>query len=107
MRVNKKIKERLAQILMSAYAERKAPSASPRFKANTMSRIRRLALEPPPPSFALMFEQLVWRLTPVAGALALIGFIMLLHVNIIPDSAVFQLLMNETEEYKLITQFVL
>lgn len=103
----KNIWQRLTGILRGAYNHQDTPQAGPQWKTDTMDRIRRLALETPPAGFTLMFEQFVWRLTPVAGALTIIGFFVLIRVNFIPDSAVFQLLMNDAEEYRLLTHFVL
>jgi len=97
--------EALKKILREAYFEKEHAEVSEQWQLNVMRRIRNLGPIQSGPSFIMLFEQFVWRLTPVTCLLIIIGAIIFLKLGFFPDYDVLTLLINDTEELSLAQLF--
>jgi len=97
--------EALKKILREAYFEKEHAEVSEQWQVNAMRRIRSLGPVKSGPSFFVLFEQFVWRLTPVTCLLIIIGAIIFLKLGFFPDYDVLTLFINDTEELSLAQLF--
>jgi len=97
--------EALKKILREVYLEKEHAEVSEQWQANAMRRIRNLGPVQSGPSFFLLFEQFVWRLTPATCLLIIVGAIIFLKLGFFPDYDVFTLFINDTEELSLAQLF--
>jgi len=97
--------EALKKILREAYFEKEHAEVSEQWQLNVMRRIRNLGPVQSGPSFFMLFEQFVWRLTPVTCLLIIVGAIIFLKLGFFPDYDVLTLFINNTEELSLAQLF--
>lgn len=90
--------EVLQEILKKAYHEKEKLEVGNQWHKEVMRRVKELGATEPTPSFAVMLEQLVWRLAPVTCLLILGLAVLFVFVDFTSGYDVFQLLMNGTEE---------
>ena len=102
MNFSREEEKKLKQMLRAAYwkKEQRLPDDAPDTD-DLMSRIRQLGPPSPDPDFLTSFEQLVWRLVPVASLFVILFTGVLLTLDLTPGYDVFQLLLNGREEYNL------
>lgn len=93
---DKKI-ERLKNLLRTAYREKERLGVGDRWPEQAMRRIRNLAAEETPPSFAQAFGNLIWRLAPAAGAFIIILSVVLINSDTPSTYDLYQLLTYEFE----------
>lgn len=97
--------EALKKILREAYFEKEHAEVGEQWQVNAMRRIRNLGPVQSGPSFFMLFEQFVWRLTPATCLLIIVGAIIFLKLGFFPDYDVFTLFINNTEELSLAQLF--
>jgi len=95
----------LKKILCQAYHGKENVEVGDQWQLNVMRRIRNLGPVQPGPSFFMLFEQFVWRLTPATCILIIVGAIIFLTIGFFPDYDVFTLFINDTEELSLAQLF--
>ena len=97
--------EALKKILREAYFEKEHAEVGEQWQVNAMRRIRNLGPVQSGPSFFMLFEQFVWRLTPATCLLIIVGAIIFLKLGFFPDYDVLTLFINNTEELSLAQLF--
>jgi len=97
--------EALKKILREAYFEKEHAEVSEKWQVNAMRRIRNLGPVQSGPSFFMLFEQFVWRLTPATCLLIIVGAIIFLKLGFFPDYDVLTLFINNAEELSLAQLF--
>lgn len=97
--------EALKKILREAYFEKEHAEVGEQWQLNVMRRIRNLGPVQSGPSFFMLFEQFVWRLTPATCLLIIVGAIIFLKLGFFPDYDVLTLFINNTEELSLAQLF--
>lgn len=97
--------EALKKILREAYFEKEHAEVSEQWQVNAMRRIRNLGPVQSGPSFFMLFEQFVWRLTPATCLLIIVGAIIFLKLGFFPDYDVLTLFINNAEELSLAQLF--
>ncbi|MBW1784721.1 MAG: hypothetical protein JRL30_28745 [Deltaproteobacteria bacterium] len=97
--------EALKKILRKAYFEKEHAEIGDQWQMNLMRRIRNLGPVQSSPSFVMLFEQFVWRLTPATCLLIIVGAIIFLKLGFFPDYDVLTLFINNTEELSLAQLF--
>lgn len=90
--------EMLEEILKKAYQQKEKIEVGDQWQKDTMRRVRELGALQPTPSFAVMLEELVWRLAPVTCLLILGLAVLFALVDFTSGYDAFQLLMNGTDE---------
>lgn len=90
--------EVLKAILKKAYQQKEEVEVGDQWQKHAMQSVRELGPLEPTVSFAVMLEQLVWRLAPVTCLLILGLAVLFAFVDFTSGYDVFQLLMNGTEE---------
>ena len=97
--------EALKKILREAYFEKEHAEVGEQWQVNAMRRIRNLGPVQSGPSFFMLFEQFVWRLTPATCLLIIVGAIIFLKLGFFPDYDVLTLFINNAEELSLAQLF--
>ena len=97
--------EALKKILREVYLEKEHMKVGEQWQVDTMRRIRNLTPVQSTPSFVILFEQFVWRLTPATCALILIFAAFLFKTDFTPEYDVFTSLIYDTEEVTLAQLF--
>jgi len=97
--------EALKKILREAYFEKEHAEVSEQWQVNAMQRIRNLGPVQSGPSFFMLFEQFVWRLTPATCLLIIVGAIIFLKLDFFPDYDMLTLFINNAEELSLAQLF--
>jgi len=97
--------ETLKKILREAYFEKEHAEVGEQWQLHVMRRIRNLGPVRSGPSFFMLFEQFVWRLTPATCLLFIVGAIIFLKLGFFPDYDVLTLFINNTEELSLAQLF--
>ena len=97
--------ESLKKILREAYLEKEHAEVGEQWQVDTMRRIRNLSPVQSSPSFVMLFEQFVWRLTPTTCLLIILGAIIFLKLGFFSDYDVLTLFINDTEELSLAQLF--
>jgi len=97
--------EALKKILREAYFEKEHAEVGEQWQLNVMRRIRNLGPVQSGPSFFMLFEQFVWRLTPATCLLIIVGAIIFLKLGFFPDYDVLTLFINNAEELSLAQLF--
>jgi hypothetical protein len=97
--------ESLKKILREAYLEKENIKVGEQWQVDTMRRIRNLKPTQLGPSFVMLFEQFVWRLTPATCLLIIVGAIIFLKLGFFPDYDVLTLFINNAEELSLAQLF--
>jgi hypothetical protein len=95
----------LKKILQEAYLGKENAEVGEQWQVNAMRRIRNLGPVQSGPSFFMLFEQFVWRLTPATCLLIIVGAIIFLKLGFFPDYDIFTLFINNTEELSLAQLF--
>jgi hypothetical protein len=95
----------LKKILCQAYHEKENINVDDQWHLNVMRRIRGLGPIQSGPSFFMLFEQFVWRLTPVTCLLIIVGAIIFLRLGFFSDYDLFTLFINNAEELSLAQLF--
>jgi hypothetical protein len=95
----------LKKILCQAYHKKENINVGDQWQLNVMRRIRNLGPVQSGPSFFMLFEQFVWRLTPATCLLIIVGVIIFLKLGFFPDYDVLTLFINDTEELSLAQLF--
>ncbi len=101
MTPRKNEQEALREILRRAYLEKENVAVGDRWQTEVMRRIRELGEIEERSSSLAMFEQVVWRLTPLTCLLILGLTVLLSSFDFISGNDVIQLLMDGTEELTL------
>ena len=97
--------EVLKKILCQAYCEKENIEVGDQWHQDVMQRIRNLKPTQSGTSFVMLFEQFVWRFTPAACFLIIVGAIIFLKLGFFPDYDVLTLFINDTEELSLAQLF--
>ena len=97
--------EVLKKILCQAYYGKEDIEVGEQWQVDTMRRIRNLRPIQSSPSFVMLFEQFVWRLTPATCLLIIVGAIIFLKLGFFPDYDVLTLFINNAEELSLAQLF--
>jgi len=97
--------EALKKIIREAYFEKEHAEVSEQWQVNAMQRIRNLGPVQSGPSFFMLFEQFVWRLTPATCLLIIVGAIIFLKLDFFPDYDMLTLFINNAEELSLAQLF--
>ena len=98
---NDKKSEIFIRLLRQAYHEKEKLIIEDGWQNNVMKKIRNLDMPPSQSVFFPMFENIVWRISPVIAIIIIIFSFALLNIDVIPDSEVFKLMYNGIEEYNL------
>ena len=98
-------KRKLADLLRRAYFEKEKIEVNDRWQQNTMSAIRHLGERKFETPFSKVFEQMVWRMSPVACAMIIILLFVFLNIDIVATPDLFQLLSYEAEGPNVIVLF--
>jgi hypothetical protein len=93
--------EALRKILRRAYEEREKVEVNDHWQEEVMRRIGELGEIEAPPSYLVLFEQLVWRLVPVTFILIIGLTVLLSSIDFISGYDVIQFTMNRTEQITL------
>ena len=107
MKTSQRENEILKNLLRFAHREKEKLEVGDHWQHNTMRTIRNLASFKSEDGFLNIFEQLVWRLSPGVCALIIIFFVILLNLDLVTDSELFQLLSYEPEDFNLMQIFML
>ena len=97
--------ESLKKILREAYLEKEHAEIGEQWQVDTMRRIRNLRPVQSGPSFVMLFEQFVWRLTPATCLLIIVGAIIFLKLGFFPGYDVLTLVIINAEELSLAQLF--
>ncbi len=97
--------EAMEKIFNRAYVEKEKLDISDHWQLNVMRRIRNLGPVDTDTFSFIRFEKVVWRLTPAVCLLILILGAVLFRFEIVPESGLFQVLLNGEEELS-ISQFM-
>ena len=97
--------ELLKKILREAYLEKEHAEVSEQWQIDAMQRIKNLRPLQSGPSFVMLFEQFVWRLTPVTCLLIIVVAIIFLKLGFFPDYDLLTLFINNAEELSLAQLF--
>ena len=97
--------ELLKKILREAYLEKEHAEISEQWQIDAMQRIKNLRPLQSGPSFVMLFEQFVWRLTPVTCLLIIVVAIIFLKLGFFPDYDLLTLFINNAEELSLAQLF--
>jgi hypothetical protein len=84
-----------------AYFKKEADPVGDKWPQDVMRRIRNLGPIESPKTILIPFEQLFWRLAPAACLMILLLTTVLYRMEIVPDTIVFQVLINGEEELTL------
>jgi len=97
--------EALKKILREAYFEKEHAEVGEQWQVNAMRRIKGLGPIKFKPTYFMLFEQFVWRITPATCLLIIVGAIIFLKLGFFPDYDVLTLFINDTEELSLAQLF--
>jgi hypothetical protein len=95
----------LIKILREVYFEKEHEAVGEHWQVNAMRRIRGLGPLEIRTNFSMLFEQFLWRLTPVTCFLILISTVLLFILDFTPEYDVFASLIYDTEKITLIQLF--
>lgn len=98
---------KLLNIFKIAYKERDKQSGKldEQWQERVMSCIRTLGLPPAQPSFFFLFEQLVWRLAPVACLLILFLALFIQKLGLVPEYEMTKIFVQEPLESTMVLPF--
>lgn len=97
---------KLFKVLQTAYRDRPALLPDDQWERDVMRRIHHLASPASDGSLPRMLEQLTWRLSPITLGMIIACGVALVHLEIIPDWQVLQLITNGMEEINLYELFI-
>ncbi len=97
--------EALKRILRRAYHEKENLEVGEQWQLNVMRRIRDLGPIKSRPDFFMLFEQLVWRVTPATCLLIIALVIIFLDLDFSPQYEVFTSFIYDTGEVTLAQLF--
>jgi hypothetical protein len=91
----------IQKIFRKAYFNKDAVPSGDRWQPEVMRRIRNLGPIQSRKSIWIPLEQLFWRLAPAVCLMIIILTTLLYRMEIVPDTIVFQVLINAEEELTL------
>ncbi len=105
MKKNEKHHMKLKDALTAAYHEKEKAEISDLWQTKTMGRVRRLGSPGYKTGYLMNFEQLVWRLAPVACTLILIFSVCLLNIDFAQEYEMAKLFIDDPVEYSFVRSF--
>jgi hypothetical protein len=93
------------EMLRRVYHKKENLEVGEQWQVNAMRRIRDLGPIKSKPSFFMLFEQFVWRLTPATCLLIIVLATIFLKLDFTPEYDVFTSFINDTEEVMLAQLF--
>lgn len=99
--------ERLLKILRQAYLEKEKLEAGNRWQDDVMQRIRKIRESEVAPSSPVVFGQFAWKLAPVTVLLILALTAFLVGSGLTSGYAVFEFVLDGTEELTLMQMFTI
>ena len=88
----------ILKIFRKAYYKKETAPAGDKWQLDVMRRIRNLGPIQSRKSIWIPFEQFFWRLAPAVCLMIILLATVLYKMEVVPDTSVFQVLMNGEEE---------
>ena len=98
MTVSKNEQEVILKIFRKAYYKKETAPAGDKWQPDVMRRIRNIGTIRSRKSILIGFEQFFWRLAPAVCLMIILLATVLYKMEVVPDTGVFQVLMNGEEE---------
>lgn len=98
MTVFKNDPKAILKIFRKAYYKKETAPAGDRWQLDVMRRIRNLGPIQSRKSIWIPFEQLFWRLAPAVCLMIILLATVLYKMEVVPETSVFQVLINGEEE---------
>ena len=93
--------DRLIQAFRQVHSGRQDAVVDDRWQLEVMRRIRNLDSVEHRAPFLVMFEEFIWRLSPVACVLLIAMAIMLMLTDFTPENEIFSLFINNSDDISL------
>ena len=93
--------DRLIDVFRRVHSEKNAAVVDDRWQLEVMRRIRNIEPAELRANFLAMFEEFIWRLSPVACVLLIALAIILMQTDFTSDNEIFSLFLNNSDEISL------
>ena len=93
--------DRLIDVFRRVHSEKNAAVVDDRWQLEVMRRIRNIEPAELRANFLVMFEEFIWRLSPVACVLLIALAIILMQTDFTSDNEIFSLFLNNSDEISL------
>ena len=93
--------DRLIDVFRRVHSEKNAAVVDDRWQLEVMRRIRNIEPAEHRANFLAMFEEFIWRLSPVACVLLIALAIILMQTDFTSDNEIFNLFINNADELSL------
>ncbi len=93
--------DRLIEVFRGVHSEKKEAAVNDRWQLEVMRRIRNLEPAEHRVNFLTMFEEFIWRLSPVACVLLIALAIILMLTDFTSDNEIFSLFLNNSDEISI------
>jgi len=93
--------DRLIGVFRRVHSEKKEAAVDDRWQLEVMRRIRNLEPAEHRVNFLAMFEEFIWRLSPVACVLLIALAIILMLTDFTSDNEIFSLFLNNSDEISI------
>ena len=90
--------DRLIEVFRRVHSEKEEAAVNDRWQQEVMRQIRNLKPVEHPLTFLEMFEEFVWRLSPIACVLLIALAIILMLTEFTSDNEIFSLFINNSNE---------
>jgi hypothetical protein len=99
MRFPKNHEDKIKDAFINAHHGKNPVFVSQDLPQQVMKRIRKMKMDAPVSSYTILFEQLVWRMAPVALCAILILSVFILNTNLTPEYELAQLVGSDPISY--------
>lgn len=99
MRFSRNDEEKLKDAFMNAHQRKQPAFVAQDLPQQFMKRIREIHMDVPVTSYTVLFEQLVWRMTPAALCAILILSVFIMNTNLTPEYELAQLVGSDPISY--------
>ena len=93
--------DRLIEVFRRVHSERRNAGVKDGWQRQVMRHIRNLDPAEYRSNFLTLFEEFIWRLSPVACVLLIAMAIILMQTDFTPDNEIFSLFLNNSDEITL------
>ena len=93
--------DRLIEVFRRVHSEKEEAAVNDRWQFEVMRRIRNLEPAEHRANFLVMFEEFIWRMSPVACVLLIALAIILMLTDFTSDNEIFSLFLNNSDEISL------
>jgi len=105
VKILKKDYTKLKELFIRAYHEKGKPEVGELWQMRVKRHIRSLGPVCSRKKYFMLFEQSVWRLTPVTCVLILVLAVLLIKFDFIPDYEMVKLLIDDPVEFTFVEWF--